>query len=115
MHPRGFDIVIDATGAASIAEQCVKFAKYGAKLVVYGVCKEEDRIKISPYEVFRKELKIIGSFAQTHCFDRALKYLENRIAKVEKLITHRHKLVDYETGLNTVMKGKENLKVIINP
>ena len=93
----------------------MKFAKYGTKIVVYGVCGEEDQIKISPYEVFRKELKIIGSFAQTHCYDRALKYLENRKVKVDKLITHRFNLADYEKGLNTVMQGRGNLKVIINP
>ena len=115
MYLEGFDIIIDATGSASITEQCVKFAKKGAKIVVYGVCNEADTIKISPYEVFAKELKIIGSFAQTHCFDRAIKFLENKVVKVDKLITNRFRLDEYEKGLHTVMEGSKSLKVIINP
>ena len=112
--PKGFDVIIDATGAASITKECLKYAKKGAKIVVYGVCNENDRIDISPYEIFSKELKIIGSFAQTHCFDRAIKYLENGTVKVDRLITHHYQLDDYETGLNTVIKGSDSLKVMIN-
>jgi len=41
-----------------------------AKIAVYGVCKEEDRIRRSPYEIFSKELKIIGFIAQKHFYDR---------------------------------------------
>jgi len=114
LFPKGFDIVVDATGAPSITEHTLQFAKYGGKIVVYGVCAENERISISPYEVFRKELKIMGSFAQTHCFDRALKYLENGVVKVKKLITHSFKLEDYARALELVKSGK-CLKVIIKP
>ena len=114
LFPKGFDIVVDATGAPSITEHTLQFAKYGGEIVIYGVCPEDERISISPYEVFRKELKIVGSFAQTHCFDRALKYLENGVVKVKKLITHSFKLEDYARALELVKSGK-CLKVIIKP
>lgn len=115
MFPKGFDIVIDATGVGSVVEQCTKFTKYGAKVIIYGVCDENECIKVNPYEIFRKELKLIGSFAQTHCYDRALKYLENGIVKVDKLVTHNYSLSEYDKALNTVMSGKESIKVMINP
>ena len=115
LYPKGFDIIIDATGASSITQDCTAYAKKGAKIVVYGVCSEDDRISLSPYEIFSKELKIIGSFAQTHCYDRAIKYLENGIVKVDDLITHKFGLSEYEKGLDTVMSGKNSIKVIINP
>lgn len=67
------------------------------------------------YEIFSKELKIIGSFAQTHSFDRGIKYLEKGIVKVEKLITHKFSLDEYAKGLETVISGRDNIKVIINP
>ncbi len=114
LFPKGFDVVVDATGAASITEHCIQFAKYGGKIVIYGVCPEDARITISPYEIFRKELKLIGSFAQTHCFDRALKYLENGIVKVDRLITHTFKLKDYAQALELVRSGR-CLKVVIKP
>jgi len=115
LYPDDFDIVLDATGSAPVIEEAIKFTKKGAKLVIYGVCDKKDRISLSPYEIFEKELKIIGSFAQTHCFDRAVKYLEKGIIKVAPLITHKFSLDDYSKALEIVMSGKENIKVIINP
>lgn len=82
LYPKGFDVIIDATGSASVIQECTQYAKNGAKIVVYGVCNEEDRISLSPYEIFSKELKIIGSFVQTHCFDRAIKYLEKGVSRL---------------------------------
>ena len=114
-YPKGFDIVVEAAGIARIAEEAISYAKYGAKVIFYGVCDEKDRIQISPYEVFRKEIKIIGSFAQTHCFEQAVKLLENGTIKVDKLITHRFSLDDYGKALETVAREKNKMKVIITP
>jgi len=115
MFPKGFDIIIDATGVSSVVEQCVEFAKNGSKIVVYGVCGEEEKIKISPYEIYRKELKIIGSFSESYCFDRAIKYLENRIVKVDRLITHKFGLSDYGKALDIVKSSSNKIKVMVNP
>jgi len=113
--PHGFDIIIDATGSAKITQECFKYAKKGSKIVVYGVCDEKDRISISPYEIFSKEYKIIGSFAQTHCFDRAVQALESGAVKVDGLVSHTFSLDDYKLGLETVMSGRNSMKVLIRP
>ncbi len=115
MFPRGFDIVIDATGASSVTQSCFKYAKKGSKIVVYGVCDEADRISVSPYDIFSNEYKLIGSFAQTHCFDRAINALEKRIVKVDRLVSHVFSLDEYARGLETVMSGKQSIKVLIKP
>ncbi len=114
-HPRGFDVIIDATGHAPILEHCMRYVKRGSKVVVYGVCAEDDSIKVNPYEIFEKEIKIIGSFAQTHCYDRALKYLESGSVKVNRLVTHTYPLDDFAEALGIVMNGKEQIKVLIHP
>ncbi|MFH1538199.1 MAG: zinc-binding dehydrogenase, partial [bacterium] len=114
-YPKGFDIVIDASGIAKIAEQAIKYTKYGAKVIIYGVCNEGDKIQLSPYEIFRKEIKIIGSFAQTHCFEQAIRFLENGTIKVDKLITHEFNLDEYGKALDILTNIKNKLKVIIKP
>ena len=115
MFPGGFDIIIDATGASSVTQSCFKYAKKGSKIVVYGVCDEADRISVSPYDIFSNEYKLIGSFAQTHCFDRAINALETGIVKVDRLVSHVFSLDDYARGLETVISGKQSIKVLINP
>jgi len=114
-YPEGFNIIVDATGSAKVIQEALKYTRRGAKFVIYGVCDEADTITLSPYEIFDKELKIMGSWCQTHCFDRAVKYLEEGIVKVEPMITHRFSLDDYGKALDIVISGKDNIKVIINP
>lgn len=115
MFPHGFDIVIDATGSPRVLEQCFDFAKMGAKIVVYGVANESDKISVSPYQMFANEFKLIGSYAQTHCFDRAINFLEKGIVKVDDLITDRFDLDGYGDMLEKMYHGKDNIKIVINP
>jgi len=113
--PRGFDVIIDATGSPKVIEHCFGFGKMGAKIIVYGVASEKDRISVSPYQIFSKEYKLIGSFAQTHCFDRALKFLESGVVKVDDLITDKFDLDAYPDALEKMCHGKDTIKIIMNP
>lgn len=113
--PHGFDVVIDATGSAKVLQQCFNFAKRGAKIIVYGVCDENETITVNPYAMFEQEYKLIGSFAQTHCFDRALKYLELGIVKVDDIITHTFPLEKYDEALDLMLNGKTNIKIVMTP
>jgi len=112
--PKGFDIVIDATGAKDVIQHMPAFAKKGAKIVIYGVASHNDQITISPYEVFQKELKIMGSFAQTHCFNRAISFIRNGIVKTEQLITHRFPMEEFGKAIEQVESGKGHIKVVID-
>ena len=115
LAPRGYDVVVDATGSASITGQCLPFAKFGGKVVVFGVPDEADTISVSPYDIYRREIKLIGTFAQTHCFDRALASLAGGAVKVDRLVTHTFTLADYAEAISTVMTDREALKVVITP
>jgi len=114
-YPQGFNIVIDATGVSHVAESLPQFARNGAKIVYYGVCPEDDRIQISPYDVFRRELKIIGSFSQVHTFDRAVRLINSGIVRVQELITHTFPLEGWRDALQMVTTGSEHVKVVITP
>ena len=113
--PKGFDIVIDATGAEKVLEQCFNFPKQTGKIIIYGVCASDAKISVSPYQIFSNELKVLGSFAQTHCFDRAVKYLEEGIVKVDDLVAEHYSLEEFGEAIETMVHGKGILKLIITP
>ncbi|MBE0478098.1 zinc-dependent alcohol dehydrogenase family protein [Candidatus Aerophobetes bacterium] len=113
-HPKGFDIVIDATGVPQLLSETPKYAKVGGQIIAYGVYPEESNIIVKPYDIFKRELTIKGSFAQTHCFGRALLYLENKQIKVDQLITHEIHLKDYGKALK-IMKERQGVKIAIIP
>ncbi len=73
LAPYGFDAVVEATGSVELLQACPGLAMDGGTVLVYGVAREQDRASLSPYEIFSRELRVQGSFAQTHCSSRSLK------------------------------------------
>jgi D-arabinitol dehydrogenase (NADP+) len=113
-NPHGFDYVIEATGSAKRCEEAIIYARQGGQVIVYGVYPEKDRLTWSPYEIFRRELTVKGSFAQTHCFDRSLLYLESRQVKVDEIVTQEYALDDYSKALEA-LKTRQGIKSAIVP
>lgn len=89
LAPRGYDIAIDANGAASLVQRLPMLVGEGGTLLVYGVTGEAETVAWSPYDIFRRELTVKGSFAQVNCFDHALAMLRSGRIRTDGLITHR--------------------------
>ncbi len=113
--PKGFDYVIDATGSSEIVEQCFDFVRVGGCIAVFGVPNEDAVVKIKPYDIYRREIKFMGTFAQTHCFERAIGFLAKGIVRVAELITHEFPLERYGEALDVLKNDREAMKIIIKP
>jgi D-arabinitol dehydrogenase (NADP+) len=113
--PDGFDVVIDATGVPAVLEQCPALTAIGGTVLVYGVTPEQAVWPVSPYDVFRRELTIKGSFSQAFSFDRALRMLRAGRVKTDGMITHRFGLAGYGDALAAVASDPSCLKAIIEP
>ncbi|MGI6069422.1 MAG: zinc-dependent alcohol dehydrogenase family protein [Blautia sp.] len=114
-YPHGFDIVIDATGAPVVIEQLFNFPKPTGKVVFYGVAPSDAKVSVSPYQIFSQELKVLGSFAQVYCFERAVKYLELGIVKVDDLIEKHYTLDNFDEMMDDFLNKKGLKKLIVNP
>jgi D-arabinitol dehydrogenase (NADP+) len=112
--PKGFDVVIDATGAVSMLESAIDLASIGGTILVYGVAGAADRLAVSPYEVFKRELTIMGSYAQALNIGRAVSYLENLPEGINRLITHRFGLGEYGRALET-LGSPSCIKAVVLP
>jgi D-arabinitol dehydrogenase (NADP+) len=109
----GFDIVVDATGAAAVSEQCVPLTRSGGTVMFYGVTEPEDLVQVSPYDVFRREITIKGSFAEIDSFPAAIAALRTGRARTDGLITHRFPLDDYAGALDALRGDRTVHKIII--
>ncbi len=112
--PRGFDVVVEATGSAEVFADCFRFTRRGATVVAYGVYDEQATVPVSPYQLFYDEIHVVGSFAQTHCFDRALMYLESGAVRVDRLVDCELPLSDYGQALEK-MERREAVKIALCP
>jgi 2-desacetyl-2-hydroxyethyl bacteriochlorophyllide A dehydrogenase len=115
LAPSGFDVVIDATGAVSVLEQCMPLVKDGGTLFVYGMASRDDRLAVSPYEIFRRELTVKGSFAQAYSFDRALAVLRSGRVRTDGMLTHHFALDDYGAALDAIRSDPGCLKAAVRP
>ena len=55
----GFPYLIDAVGSSRVLEQAITLASRGANILVFGVARPDDRLTVSPNEIYAKELTIM--------------------------------------------------------
>ena len=114
IEPEGYDIVVDATGIPAVLEGTFPFVKPRGKIWVFGVTPQGTSVKFPSYEVFRKDLQIIGSFAVNRTFPQSIALIQNGAIKVEPLISHQLPLDDFSKGLELAEKDPKRVKVHFN-
>jgi len=112
--PLGFSAVVDATGVPEVVKSMFSLAMDGGKLLLFGVCPPESVISISPFEIYRRDLTIIGSFALNYTFEPAINLLRSGRVKVEPLLTHTFPLESADEAFSLVGTA-DALKVQFKP
>lgn len=115
LSPDGFNVVVDATGAAEVSERCVSLARRRGTVMFYGVTGPNDRIRLSPFDIFRREITIKGSFAEIFSFPAAIQALRTGRARTNGLITHRFALADYGKALEALGNDRSVHKIVLVP
>lgn len=111
LAPNGFDIVADATGIASVLETSIQYIRERGKIWIFGVVPPEETISIVPYDVFRKDLTIIGSFAVCRTFYESIALIQSGAIQVEPLISHKLPITDFARGLEIAQSDPTRMKV----
>lgn len=109
--PDGFDIVADATGLAPVLQSAFAYLRPRGKLWVFGVVPPDKQVSFVPYEVFRRDLTIVGSFAVNRTFHESIALIQNGAIKVEPLISHRLPLSQFCEGLDIAERDSQRMKV----
>lgn len=81
---RGADVVIDAAGVPDVALSLVATT---GRVVLFGVPAENYEFPLRPYEIYRRELSIVGSFTNPYTNEAALQLIPR--VDVSSLVSHR--------------------------
>jgi 2-desacetyl-2-hydroxyethyl bacteriochlorophyllide A dehydrogenase len=114
ISPLGFDVVIDCTGVPAVVEHMFTHARNEGKLLFFGVNPSEARVAVSPYDVYRKDLEIYGSFALRFTFHDAIALVESSAVDVKPLLSDRFPIERFPEALALAGSG-EAFKVQIQP
>ncbi|WP_410812114.1 zinc-dependent alcohol dehydrogenase family protein [Micromonospora sp. 067-2] len=104
-EPRGWDLVVDATGnAAAIQDGLTRVGK-GGTFLQFGVADYAARAVIEPYRIYNQEITITGSMAVLHSFERAADLFAQGVLDPEVFISDRLSLDSYPEALNRFAAG----------
>ncbi|MCI8833946.1 MAG: alcohol dehydrogenase catalytic domain-containing protein [Ruminococcus sp.] len=113
MFPHGLDFVVDTTGSAAMCNSALRMLGKGGKLMEYTVV---DSFAIEDaWQFASKELSIIVSWCQTHNYGRCIDAIAKGYVNLKPLITHEFSLEDYLEALDTNLKDRNSIKVLIHP
>jgi 2-desacetyl-2-hydroxyethyl bacteriochlorophyllide A dehydrogenase len=114
-RPEGWDVVIDATGVVPAIEDGLKRVARGGTFLMFGVANADATATFSPFRVYNDEIKIVGSMAVLHSFERALSLLaKGGVIDCEAMITNRFQLDDYSSAIDAFLSGS-GLKIQVAP
>ena len=109
-----WDLVVDATGAAAAITDGVSRVQRGGTFLQIGVAPADAVVPLSPYQLFAREITLVGSMTTRHTFPAALRLLERGIIDVELLVEEPVPLSDYAEAVARVRAGR-SLKVVVGP
>ncbi len=95
-------------------QQCIEMAEKKSKIVVVGVCQEDDIIR--PMDATLKSLRIYFPFGYSvNDYGYILNQLENGKISAKPLISHRVSLDELPAMFTAMRSPTDQIKVIVEP
>lgn len=111
---QGWDLVIDATGAAPAIRDGLAHVRKGGTFLQFGVAHPGATVEISPFWIYDKEIRILGAVCPRHSFERSVALLSQGVINPALLISDEYPIDCYSTALSTFAAGQSR-KVLIVP
>jgi len=101
----GADIAVDASGSPEAIGSLFELSQHTGKILLFGVAPENAYIKVSPFEIYRKELTIVGSFTNPYTNEAAMNLLAD--LDVEPIVTQEIPLESLvEDGIEAIREKR---------
>ena len=112
----GADYVLEAVGRSSTYEQAFKMLRNGGKLESFGICSDDDFIKLPPSQFVLAEKKISGSCAGIgYDWGDVITLLKYGRIDPTPMISMIVPLEELETALKEIRENPKLIKVLVDP
>ena len=108
----GFDAVIDATGVIPVMQRAPDFARPGGKVLLFGVPPTGKELCLDAFQIFRKGLTLLSSFTSVRNSYQAIDLLRSGRIQVNRLVSHRLPLIEFERGIQLIEGGLDGVKKV---
>jgi D-arabinitol dehydrogenase (NADP+) len=107
-----YDVVIDATGSLPVMQRTVDFVRPGGKVLLFGVPPSGKEMSLEAFKIFRKGLTVLSSFTSVRNSYQALDLLRSGRIQVDRLVSHRLSLEEFQRGIEIIEQGREGVKKV---
>ncbi|NJN97648.1 MAG: zinc-dependent alcohol dehydrogenase family protein [Anaerolineales bacterium] len=113
---RGADYVIEAVGSIHTYQQAFQMVRRGGTVVAYGAAPNTASLDLKPFDIYSKELTIVGSYAGTYeTWPEAIALIQGGRFDPNKIITQIAPLAEIVEALITAEKNKDVIKIQVQP
>ena len=110
---RQYDIIIDATGASQLLGNAIQNLRSQGQLLAFGVPEENSTLRLDHYEIFRREIEIIGSFTSLKNSLEAIECIRKNEREITDLISHKISLEDLPGIFSGEQKLTDPVKIMV--
>lgn len=110
----GADVVIECVGKPFTVEQAFRAAGFRGTVLLFSVPKVDDTAQLPLFDVYKKELNIVGSMINPDTFQRAVNLVNAGNLEIEKLITHSYDVEHLEEAIWKQISS-DSIKVVLEP
>ncbi len=107
----GPDIVFDAAGSVQVLQTAIEVVQTGGRIIVFGVPPENAQWPLHPFEIYRREISLIGSFTNPYTNEAALQLLPS--LQVDSIVSARIKVDQVIEYIQRLQAGKERKVQIV--
>lgn len=109
---RGADVVIEAVGSVPTYEQAFAMVRRGGRLLAYGAAPQNAAIQVKPFDIYAKELTIVGSYAGTYdTWPAAIELLANGRFDPSLIVDSVRPLSEVKEAIEGLAGGTSVVKV----
>jgi threonine dehydrogenase-like Zn-dependent dehydrogenase len=114
--PLGFDLTIDTTGKSVSIARALRWTGRTGTVILFGVFDPEDRLLVSPAEIFDKELTIRAAAGSTpDAFAEAVRLMQTERFDTGSLVWRKVGMDDVPQVVAALMQPGEKGKVLVYP
>lgn len=84
-----FALAVEAAGQNSSFEAALKALGPGGTLLLFGLFPPTLRVPLSPYDLYRREIKVVSSFTNPHTTSRAIEILTSGGIPLSEILTEK--------------------------
>ncbi len=113
---RGADCVIEAVGSIRTYRDALDMVRVGGTVVAYGAAPSDENLAVRPFDIYSKELTIVGSYAGTYAtWPDAIELIRAGRFDPNKIISNIVPLSDVVAGIEAAERDKNVIKTQVRP